>query len=287
MCSQRTALKALIWDVDGTLAETERDGHRVAFNAAFEALGVPWRWSEPRYGELLRVTGGVERMLHDMATQPDAPASQQEREQLARRLHKEKNERYAQIVAAGGIALRGGVRELLDECTAAGLPMAIATTTSRSNVDALLAAHLGARWEERFACVVCAEDAPSKKPDPLAYRIALQRLGLQADEALAIEDSPAGVQACVGANVPVIVTRSVYFADAPVPGALAVGPGLHCVQGWHPAAADGRGRIDLAQLRHWCAASPKSASPSSRLQLEMHRPADGGRDVNQRVDRET
>ena len=253
MCSQPTDLKALIWDVDGTLAETERDGHRVAFNEAFKALGVPWRWSEARYGELLRVTGGFERLLHDMAAQADAPTSQQEREQLARRLHKAKNERYAQIVAAGSIALRGGVRELLDECTAASLPMAIATTTSRSNVDALLAAQLGTRWEQRFACVVCAEDAPSKKPDPQVYRIALQRLSLQADQVLAIEDSPAGVQACVSAGVPVIVTRSVYFADAPVPGACAFGPGLHSAEGWQPAATGADGRIALAQLRHFLA----------------------------------
>ena len=259
MCSQRIDLKALIWDVDGTLAETERDGHRVAFNAAFKALGVSSRWSEARYGELLRVTGGVERMLHDMATQPEAPASANDREQLARRLHKEKNERYARIVAAGGIALRGGVRELLDECTAAGLPMAIATTTSRGNVEALLAANLGARWEERFACVVCAEDAPSKKPDPLAYQIALQRLGLRAADVLAIEDSPAGVQACHGANVPVIVTRSVYFADAPTAGALAVGPSLHCVVGWQPGAADMGTRIDLPQLHRWHAANGSHA----------------------------
>ncbi len=259
MCSRRTDLKALIWDVDGTLAETERDGHRVAFNAAFEAVGVPWRWTEQRYGELLRVTGGVERMLHDMATQPDAPASAQEREQLARRLHKDKNERYARIVAAGGIALRGGVRELLNECTAAGVPMAIATTTSRSNVDALLTAHLGAQWEKRFACVVCAEDAPSKKPDPLAYRIALQRLGLRADQTLAIEDSPAGVQACLSAQVPVIVTRSVYFADAPTAGALAVGPGLHSAEGWHPAANGAGDLIGLAQLRRWHAACRSGA----------------------------
>ena len=257
MYSQPTDLKALIWDVDGTLAETERDGHRVGFNAAFEALGVPWRWSEARYGELLRVMGGAERLLHDMATQPDAPASAQAREELALRLHKVKNERYVQIVAAGGIALRGGVRELLDECTAAGLPMAIATTTSRGNVEALLGTHLGAHWEQRFACVVCAEDAPSKKPDPLAYTIALERLGLRAHQALAIEDSPAGVQACASAGMPVIVTRSVYFADPPVPGALAVGPGLHSAEGWQPAVA-GREteRIDLAQLRRWLPARP-------------------------------
>ena len=254
MCSMPTVLRALVWDVDGTLAETERDGHRVAFNAAFDALAVPWRWSEARYGQLLRVTGGVERLLHDMADQPDAPPSAQEREQLARRLHAEKNARYAQLVAAGGIALRGGVRELLDECTAAGLPMAIATTTSRSNVEALLSANLGARWRKRFACVVCAEDAQRKKPDPLAYRLALQGLGLREHEALAIEDSPAGVQASVSAGLPVVATRREYFADAPLPGALAVGPGLDRAEGWHPEASASSRRIGLAQLRCWFAA---------------------------------
>ena len=278
MCSAPTDLKALIWDVDGTIAETERDGHRLAFNAAFEALGMPWRWSERRYGELLRVTGGVERLLHDMDVQPAAPTALQEREQLALRLHREKNARYVQIVATGGIALRGGVRELLDECTATGLPMAIATTTSRSNVDALLAAQLGARWEARFACVVCAEDAPRKKPDPLAYRMALQRLGLAAGGALAIEDSPAGVEACRAAGVSVVVTRSAYFADAPVSGALATGPGLHSAEGWQSpanrAASGVAGRIDLAQLRRWFAARFNAPPPATDWvrTVARHRP---------------
>lgn len=259
MCSQRTDLRALVWDVDGTLAETERDGHRVAFNQAFEAQAVPWRWIEARYGELLRVTGGVERLLHDMATQPDAPASAEAREQLARRLHREKNTRYAAIVAAGGIALRGGVRELLDECTAAGLPMAIATTTSRSNIEALLAAHLGAGWASRFAAVVCAEDAPRKKPDPQAYHLALQRLGLPAEAVLAIEDSPAGAQAAAAAGVATVVTRSIYFLDGPAPGALAVGPALDTAAAWQPAADASDGRIGLAQLQRWFRARPAPA----------------------------
>jgi len=241
-------MNALLWDVDGTLAETERDGHRVAFNAAFEAAGLAWRWSIERYGELLAVTGGRERLLHDMATRLDAPASPDERDSLARELHRIKNERYAQIVAAGGIALRPGVRELMEECATAGLPMAIATTTSRSNVEALLAAQLGAQWERRFACVLCAEDAPRKKPDPQVYRLALERLRLPGEAVLAIEDSPAGVAACVSAGVPVVVTRSIYFTGAPAAGAVAVGPSLHAGAGWAPAC---NGRVGLARLRRW------------------------------------
>nr|MCU0889753.1 HAD hydrolase-like protein [Rubritepida sp.] len=132
-------LRALIWDVDGTLAETERDGHRVAFNLAFEEHGLPWRWDAVHYGALLAVTGGRERLLHDMAARPDAPADADEREALARRLHATKTRYYTALVERGAIALRPGVHELLDECTAAGLPMAIATTTTRANVGALLA----------------------------------------------------------------------------------------------------------------------------------------------------
>ena len=101
-------LRALFWDVDGTLAETERDGHRVAFNAAFGSQGLSWRWSVPRYGELLAVTGGYERLLRDMESQPDAPPPGAERETLARQLHRVKNAHYARIVAEGGIALRDG-----------------------------------------------------------------------------------------------------------------------------------------------------------------------------------
>jgi HAD superfamily hydrolase (TIGR01509 family) len=249
------ALKALLWDVDGTLAETERDGHRVAFNAAFESQGLPWRWGVARYGELLAVTGGFERLLRAMESQPDAPPPGAERETLARQLHGAKNLHYARIVAAGGIKLRDGVRALMDDCAEAGVTMTITTTTSRSNVDALLGAHFGAQWQRRFAAVLCAEDAPRKKPDPLVYTMALQALGLAPGEALAVEDSPAGVQACAAAGVAVVVTRSVYFADQPVPLALAVGQNLGSCQGWSYRAAAGlpahSGRIGLAQLQTW------------------------------------
>ena len=249
------ALRALLWDVDGTLAETERDGHRVAFNAAFESQGLPWRWSVARYGELLAVTGGFERLLRDMESQPDAPLPGAERDALARQLHGVKNAHYARIVAEGGIHLRDGVRALMDDCAEAGVLMAITTTTSRSNVDALLGAHFGARWQQRFDAVLCAEDARRKKPDPLVYTMALQTLGLAPGEALAIEDSPAGVQACAAAGVAVIVTRSVYFAAWPVPLALAVGKSLGSGQGWscHAIAGSpvGTGRVGLAQLQAW------------------------------------
>src|SRR5216684_920060 len=116
-------IKSILWDVDGTLAETERDGHLKAFNQAFEALGLPWRWSEQRYGKLLAIAGGRERLLHDMQHRGHAPAHPQERHALAERVHHLKNELYARIVAGGNFPLREGVRELLDDCERARMRM--------------------------------------------------------------------------------------------------------------------------------------------------------------------
>ena len=243
--------KAILWDVDGTLAETERDGHLVAVNAAFSELGIPWRWSEQRYGELLRVAGGFERLLFDMESQPLAPVALEERSALARRIHALKNRHYVELVASGALPLRAGVRELFDDCATEGLRMAIVTTTSRGNVQALLAAQIGADWESRFAAVVCAEDAPVKKPDPQAYRLVLERLQLRSEQTVAIEDSAMGLAATTAAGIPVVITRSRYFPVDPVPGALAVGPSLGSRVGWSPGL-DGRpGRVGLADIRHW------------------------------------
>jgi HAD superfamily hydrolase (TIGR01509 family) len=244
-------MKALLWDVDGTLAETERDGHRVAFNLAFEALGVPWRWDEARYGELLRISGGRERLLHDMRTQSQAPALADEREALARELHRRKNAFYAELVASGAIVLRDGVRELIEEAAACGLRQAITTTTSRSNVDALLQGLIGPGWQRLFAACVCGEDVAAKKPDPEVYLLALQGLQLGPLDTLAIEDSPGGVASARAAAVPVVVTRSAYFDRDTVEGAIAIGPGLHTRRHWLPALPGADGRVTLDDLRDW------------------------------------
>ncbi len=254
-----TRLRALLWDVDGTLAETERDGHRVAFNQAFEAFGLPWRWDEARYGELLHVTGGRERLLSDMASRRDAPIVARDRETLARAIHAKKNDFYAALVGAGSIPLREGVAELMRECLERDVRMAIATTTSRANLDALLRFHLGAGWQDAFAAVVCGEDVRNKKPDPEVYLAALARLGEDPLRTLAVEDSPGGVAAAHAADIPVLVTQSAYFGHATIEGAVAIGPGLHERRGWRPATApDGAGaaarlRVGLDDIEAWCA----------------------------------
>ncbi len=242
-----SVLQALLWDVDGTLAETERDGHRVAFNLAFESMGLPWCWDEARYGELLRVAGGRERLLHDMRSRSDAPSSNREREHLTEALHVRKNRFYAQLVHDPGIPLRAGVRELMQECREHGVHMAIATTTSRENVEALLGAHFGLSWQQWFAAVVCGDHVAHKKPDPEVYARTLQALAIAADQAVAIEDSPAGVAAATALGIPVIATRSFFFSRECFDGALASGPGLHTRKHWLPPVTDDTD-IDLIML---------------------------------------
>ena len=248
-------LRALLWDVDGTLAETERDGHRVAFNRAFEACGVPWRWDEAHYGDLLRVTGGRERLMFDMSQREDAPAVA-ERDAIARTIHARKNAYYAELVATFGIPLREGVLALMQQCLERGVRMGITTTTSRSNVDALLRPHLGGLWAKRFDVIVCGEDVQRKKPDPEVYFQALRALAIGPLEAVAIEDAPGGVAAARAADIPVVVTRSAYFAKAPIEGAVAVGPGLHDRRGWRPGLVAPVGdvcRVGLDDIESWCA----------------------------------
>jgi HAD superfamily hydrolase (TIGR01509 family) len=244
-------IEALIWDVDGTLAETERDGHRLAFNQAFEALGLHWRWDVAGYGRLLSVTGGRERllhfMMHDPAGRADAPADPAARAALAASLHQRKNAAYADIVAMGRIAPRPGVLRLMDEARAAGLAQAIATTTSRTNVEALLGSWFGRRWHERFGAVVCGEDVQHKKPDPEVYQRALAQLGCAAPAAIAIEDSGPGLRAAQAAGLRVLLTPSVYFPAAaqgapPEDGALML-----C------ADLDGEPVMDLPRLQAWAA----------------------------------
>lgn len=246
-------LRALIWDVDGTIAETELDGHRVAFNLAFKEFGLCWRWGRARYLELLQVTGGRERLLHDLAQRPPSqvPAGAVERERLVRALHQRKNQLYAQRVARGEVRARPGVLALMAQARAAGLQQAIATTTSRGNVQALMSSLLGERWRAGFAAVVCGEDVERKKPDPQVYHQALAQLGVAAHEALALEDSAPGLAAAVAAGVPVLLTRSAAGAVGPMPAALAEGGDLEGEFHGRAGAWPGGAQLLIALQAHW------------------------------------
>lgn len=206
-----TALQALLWDVDGTLAETEGEGHLAAFNQTFEAHGLARRWDDARYMELLHVTGGRERVLLDMPLWPDAPATPDERDALARRLHRDKNERYGAWVRRGGATPRPGVLRLIAQARAQGWRQGICTTTSRPNAEALFDHLLGADWRDTFSVTVCGEDVTHKKPHPEVYQRALQALGCEADEVLAIEDSEPGLRAARAAGLRVLLSPSRLF----------------------------------------------------------------------------
>ncbi len=249
-----TRLKAVIWDLDGTLAETEREGHLAAFNLAFEALELPWRWDIPTYSALLRIAGGRERLLHDLAHRPGTPVLLQERQALAERIHAAKNRLYARRLTEGQLQLRPGVLPLLRQCRTEGVRLAIATTTSRVNLLAFVAAQLGPTGAGWFEVAVCGDDVRSKKPDPEVYLRVLEALDLSPLECVAIEDSPGGAAAARAADLPVLVTRSEFFPNDTIDAAIAIGPGLDCRDGWTPpvsAAAGATPGITLDDLRHW------------------------------------
>jgi HAD superfamily hydrolase (TIGR01509 family) len=194
---------ALLWDVDGTLAETELDGHRVAFNRAFEEAGLPWFWDVPLYQRLVRTSGGRERIA---AYLEEVEGKRPDRERVEQ-LQAAKQRAYNAMVAAGALTLRPGVERLLRSAAQHGVPQAIVTTSSRLAVQALLD-QLLPDHRSCFQLWVCGEDVPRKKPDPGAYQLALKELALAPDRVIALEDSGNGVAAALGAGLTVLVTRS-------------------------------------------------------------------------------
>ncbi len=204
------ALEALIFDVDGTLADTEREGHRVAFNQAFEALGLGWCWSAALYGELLQVAGGKERLQFFIEQfSPPLPQVSDRRAWIAT-IHQEKTRRYAALLDAGKIPLRPGVRRLITEARARGLRLAISTTTHPENVQALLVNTLGVDAPQWFEVIAAGDVVPDKKPDPGIYRYVLERMNLSPEAALALEDSEHGLAAAIAAGLKTVITQTEY-----------------------------------------------------------------------------
>lgn len=215
-------LKALLFDVDGTLADTERDGHRPAFNAAFREYGLDWDWDVELYGLLLAVTGGKERMkFYVERFRPDylKPA---DFDDLVAELHKAKTRHYTRMLAEGGIPLRPGVKRLLTEARDAGLILGVATTTTPENVTELLRHSLAEDGPEWFGVIAAGDIVPAKKPAPDIYVWAMAQLGLRPEECLAFEDSENGIRASLGAGLRTVVTVNDYTRAHDFGGALAV-----------------------------------------------------------------
>lgn len=223
---------AVVFDVDGTLVDSERDGHRLAFNAAFAAAGLPYRWDVAEYGELLAIAGGRARLAAYLESR-DLPPRHAAR--LAGTLHADKTRRFRQLVTEGAISPRPGVRELILDLTAAGVRLAVATTGGRAWVAPLLARLFGATT---FPVVVTGNDVPARKPDPAAYRTALAELGLPAAEVLAVEDSAVGLRAALGAGLDCAVVTNDYTRGQDFTGALAVYPGFARLRAGWPQSRD-------------------------------------------------
>ncbi len=250
-------IKALLFDVDGTLADTERDGHRPAFNAAFEEFGLDWRWDVELYGKLLAVTGGKERMKYYVDNfRPDyvKPA---DFDVMVATLHKAKTAHYTRMLAQGGIPLRPGVKRLLQEARGQGLLLGIATTTTPENVTELLRHSLAPDGPAWFQVIAAGDVVPAKKPAPDIYVWAMQQLGLKPEECLAFEDSENGIRASLGANLRTVVTINDYTREHDFSGALVVlsdlgEPDAPCER-LDTAGLGERGVVDLALIKRWLA----------------------------------
>ncbi|WP_374544985.1 HAD-IA family hydrolase [Rhodoblastus sp.] len=206
--------EAVIFDLDGTLAETE-ESHRLAFNRAFADFGLDWEWDVPLYRRLLKVTGGKERIAHFVALTGGVADAE-----FVARLHKAKTDIYTEAVARGGAPLRPGIGEFIAAARARGLSLAIATTTSMPNIEALFGATLGPNWREIFPIVGAGDMVERKKPAPDVYELVLRELGIAPEQCVAVEDSRNGVLAARAAGLPVVAVRSTYSSDDDLSGAL-------------------------------------------------------------------
>ncbi|MCU0926536.1 MAG: HAD-IA family hydrolase [Hydrogenophaga sp.] len=231
-------LSALIFDVDGTLADTE-SVHLEAFNHAFKTEGLDWHWDVPLYTRLLEVSGGKERMLRYWRTvDPDLKELQAGAvSDTINRLHEVKTAYYENAVNSGAVALRPGVLALMNEARRAGLQLAIATTTSPVNIAALMRSAIGADWRAHFLAVGDASNAPMKKPNPQVYLKVLADMGQRAADCVVFEDSANGLRAALAAGLDTVITPNGFTAHHDFKGALRVVPDLS--------------GVNVARLKEW------------------------------------
>lgn len=220
-------LRALLFDLDGTLADTERLGHRPAYNRAFKKLGLSFRWGPKLYRKLLKQPGGRERLLHYLKRyRPELgehqAAAEADPHAWIQSVHDLKSRYFRRLVRRGRVPLRPGVARLMQEARTAGVRIAIVTSASRATVKPVLRHGLGAALMQQIELLVCGEDVAHKKPAPDLYQLALARLNLPARECLAIEDSAMGLAAATAAGVPTLITTNDNTAHERFDAALVV-----------------------------------------------------------------
>lgn len=211
-------IKAIIFDVDGTLADTE-DAHRIAFNKAFAENDLPWNWDVELYDKLLKVTGGKERIKYYVSEFLKDYRKPDDFDDFVKHLHKVKTAHYTAMLRDGLIPLRPGIRQLISDAHKAGIRLAIATTTSPENVAGLLEIGLGKDWQKYFDSVGCGDIVPHKKPAPDIYNWVLAELKFSPQDCIALEDSSNGLRSARAAGIKTYVTSNPYthkqdFADA-------------------------------------------------------------------------
>ena len=221
-------MKALIFDCDGVLVDTERDGHRVGFNLAFKEFGIDAEWSVELYAKLLLVAGGKERMTayFDEFGWPESKIAEYGgKDALILALHKSKTAIVSDLVGEGGLALRSGISRIVDEAIAAGVRLGVCTTSNPKFIDKVLDL-FGADRKARFEFVHAGDVVSKKKPDPEIYNLALETLGLPASDCVVVEDSRNGLLASSGAGIPTLVTTSTYTIEEDFSEAARIVPEL-------------------------------------------------------------
>jgi HAD superfamily hydrolase (TIGR01509 family) len=218
-------MQALIFDCDGVLVDTERDGHRVAFNQAFAKASLGIDWDVELYGKLLRVAGGKERMRHYFESQGWPAAAGDDKDAFLAEMHKTKTALFSDIIASGQLPLRSGVLRLVDEAIAAGVRLGVCTTSNPKSIDAVLDL-MGPERKSRFEFVLAGDIVSKKKPDPEIYELARDRLDLPTSESIVVEDSRNGLLAAIGAGFPCFITTSTYTVNENFSEAVGVAPEL-------------------------------------------------------------
>jgi len=202
-------LKAIIFDCDGVLVDTEKDGHRVAFNRAFQAKNLSFEWSVEKYHDLLQVAGGKERMRHFL-NEAGWPDNVTDRDAFIKELHTLKTELFMDIIENGELPLRPGVARLVDEAIQEHVTLAVCSTSNERAVNLIVNKLLGPSRRKHFAAILAGDVVSRKKPDPEIYHLALQTLGLAPEECVVIEDSRVGLLAAKAAQIKCVVTTNYY-----------------------------------------------------------------------------